>query len=482
MKNVVLEPMIADDSVIVQFTDNIIVDKHIAVKAPNGFVAVVLIDERVAFRINAGADRKLCDYGKDYIGAKCKVAFISTKLLPQMMWGFGNIPVNNERLKETYCIGANGKYSVEIVEAAKLIKAFGSESNITIESIRDKTIGILRNLGNAVMGRIFSESDISVFEVASQIERLRHELFDVLQAESSFSNIGIKLNDLIVEKIHVDEDDLDSIRSRMNESEQHTSQTVDRIGTELSHFKMEFSDIIAAELRRSEQKSIALLEAELGKYRSETAQAFCLQMQKQLSEFGESIYSEIDDMITERLPLREEVSTIKEPNTNISARTLLENADENDDMVVLASLIYSKVEENLIYKFKLPHRDEKFYMSYQDYIKAVDRAKVGERFFLMERDKNGILRPLTPRVLETSGDGTPLTVEMHPIIRFMKAGLDPQEAKRATEMWSVINKIRHKSAENQKRLNELFSKYKPRKEYMKEVLDFYQEKQLYTED
>ncbi len=187
-------------------------------------------------------------------------------------------------------------------------------------------------------------------------------------------------------------------------------------------------------------------------------------------------------MITERLPLYEEAKSENVQGAKLSARKLLEQADENDDMVLLAGMIYSKVEENLISKYKLPHKNEKFYMSYGEYLKAVNEAKMGDRYFLMERDKNGILKPIPPRVLESEQDGTPRTVEMHPLIRFMKAGLSPQEAKKATEMWRILNKIRHKSEENKNKLTEFFKRNKPRKAYMKDVLDFYQEKWLYTED
>ena len=447
MKGIILQPTVADENVIVQFTQNVIIEKNTVVKVPNGFKAIILIDEKVTFRMNEGATKKLSEYGKDYIGKRGKIAFVHTKMLPAMLWGFGNIQVNNDRLKEAYRVGANGKYVVEIVDIAKLISAFNVENNITTEKVRDRTISIIRNLGNAVLGKCFAKTDISVFEIASQIENIRDELFNSLKNENAFSDIGFKLKDLTIEKIHVNEDDLEIIRNRINNAESTSS---------IEDLKVEISEIVSTELKQI--------------------------LQKQLDDFGANISAELEDIITERLPLCEEAKINNIKKVKLNAHTLLEQADENDDLVLLASLIYSKVEENLITKYKLPHRNEKFYMNYSEYLTAVYQAKSDDRYYLMERDKNGILKPLPPRVIELQSDGTPITVEMHPLIRFMRAGLSPQEAYRATVMWRVINKIRHRSEENKKKLDKFFAHNKSRKDYMKEVLDFYQEKLLYTED
>lgn len=491
MRGIILQPMIADENVIVQFTQSVTIDKNMIVKVPNGYQAIVFIDEKVAFRVNAGADKKLVSYGKEYAGCRCRIAFVSTKLLPAMMWGFGNIQVNNERLKEAYRVGANGKYTIEISEVAKLVNAFDLETNIAIDAIREKTISILRNLGNAVLGKYFAQTDISVFEIASKIGDIRSELFNALKDEGAFCELGVKLKDLTIEKIHVNEDDLELIRNRINDTagqKEACKEESDRsdFKEEITHLKSELSEMVSSELRQAEQRAkeenLASVKAELEKHREELSRSFYEQMQKQLNEFGESISAEIEDMITERLPLREEAKEENVQKTKLSARMLLEQSGENDDMVALAGLIYSRVEENLIFKYKLPHKNEKFYMSYAEYLKAVREARAGDRYFLMERDKNGILKPIPPRVMECDRNGAPLTVEMHPIIRFMKAGLTPSESKRATDMWRVINKIRHKSEENERKLEDFFKRNEPRKDFMKDVLDFYQEKQLYTED
>ncbi|MCH5159024.1 MAG: SPFH domain-containing protein [Clostridiales bacterium] len=217
MKGIVLEPMIADENVVIQFTDVIETDKNTTVKVPNGFIAVVFIDERVAFKLDVCVGKKLVDYGKEYIRKQCKVAFVRTKPLPQMMWGFGNIQVNNSRLKEAYRVGANGKYGIEISEMAKLIHGFYTESNITIETLREKTISIIKTVGTSVLGSYFADTDISVFEISAHTNELRNTMLNALSQESAFAEIGIRLKDLTVDGIHVNEEDMQLIRNRINE-------------------------------------------------------------------------------------------------------------------------------------------------------------------------------------------------------------------------------------------------------------------------
>ena len=44
MKKSILQPMISDESVIVQFTDTVVFDKTMAVMVPNGYIAFVFAD------------------------------------------------------------------------------------------------------------------------------------------------------------------------------------------------------------------------------------------------------------------------------------------------------------------------------------------------------------------------------------------------------------------------------------------------------
>lgn len=216
MKKIVLQPMISDENTIVQFTDKINVDKSVFVAVPDGFQAVVFVDEKVLFRIDPCTDKRLADYGKDLIGSRCRVAFVRTKAIPAMLWGFGNIHVNNGRLEEAYRIGANGKYFVEISQIPKLIAHFDSDDNITVEKLRDCTLPVVKNIGTALLGEYFAHTDISLFEISAHSAELRANLLNRLRGEEAFLSLGLQLKDLTVDCIHVNEEDAELIRSRIN--------------------------------------------------------------------------------------------------------------------------------------------------------------------------------------------------------------------------------------------------------------------------
>ena len=70
-----------------------------------------------------------------------------------------------------------------------------------------------------------------------------------------------------------------------------------------------------------------------------------------------------------------------------------------------------------------------------------------------------------------------------PIVRFMQAGLNAENAWYASEIWTTLNRIRHKSDENKAKLNAFFTKEgTTQKEYLLFALKFYKENGLYTKD
>ena len=135
----------------------------------------------------------------------------------QSAWGFGNIQVNNVRLKEAYRIGANGKFSIEITDHVKLIQSFPNSSEITIDQIREKTISTLKTIGTPILGEYFSNTDTSVFEMSSLIADFRDKFMEGLQDERIFAEMGVKIATLTVDGFHANEDDLEMIRNRINE-------------------------------------------------------------------------------------------------------------------------------------------------------------------------------------------------------------------------------------------------------------------------
>ena len=212
MKKSILQPMISDESVIVQFTDTVMFDKAIAVTVPNGYTAYVFSDEKAQFRIEPCSEKKIVSYGKELLGKNGRIAFVRTKPLPPMAWGFGNIQVNNERLKEAYRVGANGKYAAELSRPAKMIDCFSAGEDITADALRERTISAVKNIGVSLLGIYFAGTEISVFEIASCMNDFRAKFLKALQAEPVFTDMGLTVKDLTVDGIHVPEEDIEDIR------------------------------------------------------------------------------------------------------------------------------------------------------------------------------------------------------------------------------------------------------------------------------
>lgn len=216
MKKKIFEPVSTNSNSVVHYTDTVTVDRSMGVHVPNGYSAIVFADEKVLCRIDPCSEKMLSSYGRDVLGKKCRVAFVRTKELTPLAWGFGNIQINNERLREAYRVGASGQYYIDIVSVPKLASSFAGESDITSEKLRELTFPIVRNVGTALLGGYFAGTDISVFEIASKAGEFRSRFLEVLQSEKMFRDIGLNVKDLAVNVIHVNEEDLEMIRSRIN--------------------------------------------------------------------------------------------------------------------------------------------------------------------------------------------------------------------------------------------------------------------------
>ena len=215
---VTIEPKIVNDDVLIQVSEPTEITKKTRVTVPVQYNAYAFVDQKLLFRIDACINKeliKLCD--KDYLGKQIRIAFVAKRAMAQSAWGFGNIQVNNVRLKEAYRIGANGKFSIEITDHVKLIQSFPNSSEITIDQIREKTISTLKTIGTPILGEYFSNTDTSVFEMSSLIGDFRDKFMEGLQDERIFAEMGVKIATLTVDGFHANEDDLEMIRNRINE-------------------------------------------------------------------------------------------------------------------------------------------------------------------------------------------------------------------------------------------------------------------------
>ncbi len=215
MKEIIITPQEINNDIIIQFSDDYIVEKNLVVDVPNQYEMIGYINGKVSFRENDG---KYIIYkiNKDFLKKNFKVAFIKKKALPDIIWGFGDINVNNQRLKECYRVGSNGILQFEIIDRVRLVDSFNWGKNISVDMIKFKIIPVIKNIGADVLSKYFANTDVSVFEINSKLDDIRLQLFNSLSNELIIKNMGLKVKSLVVNIIHVNDDDLDIIRNHIN--------------------------------------------------------------------------------------------------------------------------------------------------------------------------------------------------------------------------------------------------------------------------
>lgn len=216
-KKDIIMPVATDGQVLVQLIRSVEVSKKTLITVPTHYRAIALVDGKPLFRIEACNDMPFVDtYGKEYIGKTISVAFISMHAMAQTAWGFGNIQVNNMRLKEAYRLGANGKFAIDVVDYTKLLFAFPGSDIITLEGVKEKVLPTIKTVGTALLGEYFSNTEISVFEMSALLLEFRDKFAEALSVEKIFGDMGIGIASLSVDGFHVNEEDLAVIRNRIN--------------------------------------------------------------------------------------------------------------------------------------------------------------------------------------------------------------------------------------------------------------------------
>ena len=215
MKELIVKPRDLYNEVIVQYSDSHIVDKHIFVEVPKQYEMIAYIDGQIKYRENEGT-HQVIKKNKDFKNKEFKAAFIQKKALPDIIWGFGNINVNNERLKECYRIGANGTLQFEIEDRQKIADSFPWGNDITVEMIKEKIMPSIKNVGADLLSTYFANTSVSVFEINSKLDEIRVQLVQSFTNDPIIKDMGLKIKSLTVNPIHVNDEDLDVIRNRIN--------------------------------------------------------------------------------------------------------------------------------------------------------------------------------------------------------------------------------------------------------------------------
>ena len=103
----------------------------------------------------------------------------------------------------------------------------------------------------------------------------------------------------------------------------------------------------------------------------------------------------------------------------------------------------------------------------------------------LAEDAPGLLNrydTLSPTVVREDDYGEPELVEMPPQVRFYEAGLDISDSLTAREYWCFLNKLRHKSPENDAFLRRKFLNFAQEKKYLADALTFFRAHGLYTKE
>lgn len=504
MGKVVLFPEDRDLNVVIEFTDKHVLDKHLFSSVPPEYSSIIYIDERAVARLESTDEINLLKYvGKQYKNRNTRLAFVRKNKLPDFDWGFGEIQVKNSKLDEAYRVGAHGKCRIKLLDAIKLIKSFGTSEVINFEKIEAMVKPMIVALGKPILSKYFADTNVSVFEITSLTNELRKTLIDALNSEKSIVDLGIAIDELTVGGIHVPDEDIELIRNRINKGA--NSEVVDLINglkqemlevieqskdeetiEEIQNLREEVSKIAENQNTDTVLDEIDNLRKEFEEAKMSNSQVYMDALKKMIKDIektlGESmdgkleaiksmIESSYNEKAQDKLPLYEKAKDEVLRQLKLTTDIMLEKAETDDDFAGVAGILFSNIENNLINKFNVPHAGKDFYLTLDEFNQYIGKLNPEVKY------------PFKPRFIKVKGfdDGT--VVEMPVEIRFMKAGLDQNEAIKAAKDWSLLNKFRHRSEENTQSLNDILNKLGySKKEYLKVVVNKFRELKLYDRD
>ncbi len=220
MKNTVITPKSVRGDLVVQFTNTYKVDKNLSLTVPVQYRALVYLDGKLSFRVDSCEELNLLkEYGKEILDSNIKVAYVMTSNIPALAWGFGNIEINNETKKEAYRIGSNGKYSVEVEDYGRLINALPLNKDISVDDIREKVLSGIRSIGTPILNKMFACGNISAFQANIYVGEYKKLLEEALNNDKYFKELGLKIVGFTVDGIHINEDDMEAMRNKINEGD-----------------------------------------------------------------------------------------------------------------------------------------------------------------------------------------------------------------------------------------------------------------------
>lgn len=504
MGKVVLSPKGGDLSVVIEFSEKHVLEKHLFTSIPTEYSSIVYIDEKPAARLESTDETNLLQYvGKQYKNNNVKLAFIRKNKLPDFDWGFGEIQVKNSKLDEAYRVGAHGKCRIKLVDGIKLIKSFGTNEAINFDKIESIVKPMIVALGKPLLSKYFADTNVSVFEITSLTNDLRKTLIESLNAEKSIIDLGVSVEELTIGGIHVPDEDIELIRNRINKGgakgveelindlkqemlevieqtkDTETIEEIQNLREEVSKLAenqntdtvLDEIDNLRREFEETKKSNSAAYMDALKEMMRSVEKALQESMDGKLETIKSMIESSYNEKAQDQLPLYEKAKDEVLKELKLTTDIMLEKAETDDDFAGVAGILFSNVENNLINKFKVPHAGKDFYMTIEEFNEYIEKLNPEVKY------------PFKPRFIKVKGFEDDSMVEMPLEIRFMKAGLEQDEAIKVAKDWSLLNKFRHRSEENTQSLHDILNKLGyTKKDYLKYVLNLFRELKLYDRD
>ena len=113
LSEIIYVPEDRDGSTVISYTAPFKLDRKAKITVPHQYTALVFADGKLLLRMEPCDSKiiyRVC--GKEQVGHTLQIAFVHGKAIPETLWGFGNVQVNNQRLRELYRAGANGACKV----------------------------------------------------------------------------------------------------------------------------------------------------------------------------------------------------------------------------------------------------------------------------------------------------------------------------------------------------------------------------------
>lgn len=218
MKEIVFSPDISNTDAVVSYTDEFELNRKMKISVPNQYTAILFADGKGVLRIAPCTDKPIwTECGKDLLDKKLRIAFVHGKSIPDILYGFGNVQVNNKRFEEAYRAGANGVCKIEIQNLTgygRLIKAFPYGMTVTVDGIKGKLDAVIRSEGTRILSGCLTNSPVSVLEISGLVGEVEEKMRNAVIGSQIIEEMGLQITELKVCGIHVNREDMESIRTK----------------------------------------------------------------------------------------------------------------------------------------------------------------------------------------------------------------------------------------------------------------------------